>query len=73
MKLPNVDEELILELLGIAHTNDTAASIPGGDIKIRLAFPTSAMFSHDCLPNVVRHIGRYGNTGCGVFERGIQN
>ena len=34
------------------------AIIPGGDIKIRLAFPTSAMFSHDCLPNVVRHIGR---------------
>jgi hypothetical protein len=58
MKLPNVDEELILELLGIAYTNDTAASIPGGDIKIRLAFPISAMFSHDCLPNVVRHIGR---------------
>ena len=46
MKLPNVDEELILELLGIAYTNDTAASIPGGDVKIRLAFPTSAMFSH---------------------------
>ena len=34
MKLPNVDEELILELLGIAHTNDTAASIPGMAIQV---------------------------------------
>ena len=48
MKLPNVDEELMLELLGIAHTNDTAASIPGmalqvvefsnGEYKIRKIF-----------------------------------
>ena len=34
MKLPNVDEELILELLGIAHTNDTAASIPGMALQV---------------------------------------
>ena len=27
-------------------------------MKIRLAFPVTAMLSHDCLPNVARHIGR---------------
>ena len=35
--------------------------MPGGDVRIRLAFPGTAMFSHDCLPNVVRHIDRHEN------------
>lgn len=53
-KLPNVTEDLILELFGIAYINDFSALV--GDIRVRLAFPNAAMFSHDCAPNVVRHI-----------------
>ena len=33
----------------------------GGDVRIRLAFPSLAMFSHDCLPNMVRHIESHKN------------
>ena len=61
MKLPNVDEDLILELFGIAYVNDFSFLLPGGNVRIRLAFPGTAMFSHDCLPNVVRHIDRHEN------------
>lgn len=53
-KLPNVTEDLILELFGIAYINDFSALV--GDARVRLAFPNAAMFSHDCAPNVVRHI-----------------
>ena len=59
MKLPNMDEDLILELFGIAYVNDFSALLPGSNVRLRLAFPGAAMFSHDCLPNVVRHIDNH--------------
>ena len=43
-----------MELFGIAHVNDFLVMV--GDVRVRLAFPDAAMFSHDCTPNVVRHI-----------------
>ena len=50
----HIDERLILELFGIAYINDFSSLV--GEVRLRLAFPNAAMFSHDCTPNVVRHI-----------------
>ena len=54
MKLNDVTENLILDLYGIAYINDFSALY--GDLRLRLVFPRAAMFSHDCTPNIVRHI-----------------
>ncbi len=59
MKLPGVDEVLILELFGIAYVNDFSSLMK--NVRVRLSFPNAAMFSHDCIPNVVRHIEGLSN------------
>ena len=55
LKPKGLDEELILTLLGIGYTNDFSTDC-GNGASIRLTYPKTAMFSHDCSPNLARYI-----------------